>query len=356
MSTYAKIIGTGSYIPEVVVKNEDFIDRIFFEDYGKRLEKDPREVIEKLYQITGIKERRYAREDQTNSMIATEAARAAIEDAGIDPESLDYIIFAHNYGDVPYGDRHSDFVPSLATRVKHALGIKNPWCVGYDVAFGCPGWVEAMIQANYYIRSGDAKRILVIGSETLSRISDPHDRDSMIFADGAGATILEAVESDTPTGILGHLARTDAAEEAYYLFNSKSFNPDFEGDNFFIKMLGRKVYEYALTNVPDLIKRLLDKLNLDIDDIHKVLIHQANEKMDIAIGERLYKLYGKKMPPEAMPVTITNLGNSSVGTIPTMLDLILKGKLENHSINKGDIVIFASVGAGMNINALVYKF
>lgn len=356
METYAKIIGTGSYIPEVVVKNEDFLNNIFFETYGKRLEKDNEEVIKKLYQITGIKERRYAREDQTNSMIATEAAKRAIEDSGIDPETLDYIIFAHNYGDVKFGDRHSDFVPSLATRVKHALGIKNPWCVGYDVAFGCPGWVEGMIQAGYFIKSGDAKKILVIGSETLSRISDPHDRDSMIFGDGAGAVVLEAVESEEPTGIIGHLARTDAAEEAYYLYNGHSFNPDFEGDNFFIKMLGHKVYEYALTYVPDLIKRLLDKLNLHIDDVQKILIHQANEKMDIAIGQRVYKLYGKKMPESAMPVTITNLGNSSVGTIPTMLDMIMKGKLENHSINPGDIVIFASVGAGMNINALVYKF
>ena len=356
MITYAKIIGTGTYIPEVIVKNEDFVDRVFYEDYGKKLNKDPREVIEKLYQITGIKERRYARKDQTNSMIATEAARAAVEDAGIDPETLDYIIFAHNYGDVPYGDRHSDFVPSLAARVKSALKIKNPWCVAYDVAFGCPGWVQAMIQADYYIKSGDAKRVLVIGSETLSRISDPHDRDSMIFADGAGAVVLEAIDSEVPTGILAHLSRTDSVEEAGYLINGKSFNPDFEGDNFFIKMKGRKVYEYALTNVPDLIKRLLDKLDLDIDDVKKILMHQANEKMDMAIGERLYKLYGKEMPELAMPVTITYLGNSSVGTIPTMLDLIMKGKLENHSINPGDIVIFASVGAGMNINALVYKF
>ncbi len=356
MNVYAKIIGTGTLIPDVVVRNEDFINNKFYEDYGKILEKDTKEVIEKLYQITGIKERRYVREDQTNSMIGAEAAKKAIEDSGIDPESLDYIIFAHNYGDLVSGDRHSDFVPSLAARVKHSLGIKNPWCVAYDVAFGCPGWVEAMIQANYYIKSGDAKRVLVIGSETLSRISDPHDRDSMIFADGAGAVVLEAVESNEPTGILGHLARTDSMEEAYYLRNGKSFNPDFQGDNFFIKMQGRKVYEYALTYVPDLIKRLLDSHGLTIDDIKKILIHQANEKMDIAIGQRLFKLYGKEMPEDAMPVTINKLGNSSVGTIPTMLDMILKGKLEKHHLNKGDIVIFASVGAGMNINALLYKF
>ncbi len=355
MARYSKIIGTGNFLPERIVKNSDFLKNEFYEDYGKKLNKPNEEIVEKLYKITGIKERRHVKPEQNNSDIAYEAAKRAIEDAAIDPETLDYIIVAHNYGDVILG-RHSDMVPSLAARVKNKLGIENPWCVGYDIAFGCPGWVEAMIQANYFIKSGDSKRILVIGSETLSKVSDPHDRDSMIYADGAGAVVLEAVESEEPTGILGHLSRTDTKNEVFYLKNGKSFNPDFEGDNFFIKMQGRKVYEYALVYVPDLIKRLLEKLNISIEDIDKILIHQANEKMDFAIGERLYKLFNKPMPENIMPMTINKLGNSSVATIPTMLDMILKGKLENHTLKKGDITIFASVGAGMNINALVYKF
>ena len=353
---HSRIIGTGSYIPNKIVKNEDFLNNKFFEDYGKYIEKDNEDVIRKFYEITGIKERRYVEDDLKNSDIAAIAAKNAIEDSGINPEDIGLIIVAHNYGDLKKGDRHTDEVPSLASRVKNKLGIKNPYAIGFDLLYGCPGWIQAMITADMYIKSGKIKYALVIGSETLSRISDPHDRDSMIYADGAGAVILEATD-DEKIGILNYKSRTDTNGQTFYLWNGKSFNPDFKGDNFFIKMLGRKVYEYALVYVPELIKNLLDESNLEIDDINKILIHQANEKMDIAIGKRLFKLYGKKdMPDSIMPMTIGKLGNSSVATIPTLLDLIMKGKLENHTLKKGDNVIFASVGAGMNINAILYKF
>ena len=357
MKLYGKIIGTGSFIPPVVVKNEDFMQNEFFETYGKKLNKPNEEIIRKFYEITGIKERRYVPDSLKNSDIAYIAAQKAIEDAGIDPETIDLIIVGHNYGDLSAGDRHTDEVPSLASRVKHKLGIKNPWAVGFDLLYGCPGWIQSMITANLYLTSGQAKRALVIGSETLSRISDPHDRDAMIYADGAGAIVLDAVESEEPTGIISWLSRTDTQDEVNYLYNGKSFNPEYKGDNFFIKMYGRKVYEYALTAVPDLVKKTIDKAGISLKDIKKILIHQANEKMDFAIGERLFKLYGEKnMPADIMPMTIGWLGNSSVGTIPTMLDLILKGKLNGHKIETGDYVVFASVGAGMNINAFVYKF
>ena len=112
------------------------------------------------------------------------------------PRQLDYILVAHNFGDVTEDNRRSDFVPTLAARVKHKLGIENPTTIAYDLPFGCPGWLQGVIQADYYLRSGDAKRVLVIGAETLSRVCDPHDRDSMIYADGAGAILLEARESD----------------------------------------------------------------------------------------------------------------------------------------------------------------
>ena len=121
-------------------------------------------------------------------------------------------------------------------------------------------------------------------------------------------------------------------------------------------MYGRKIYEFALTNVPAAMKSCLDKSGIDINDIKKILIHQANEKMDEAIVKRFYKLYGMKMPENIMPMTIDKLGNSSVATVPTLYDMILKGKMNVHSINKGDIILFASVGAGMNINAIIYKY
>ena len=120
-------------------------------------------------------------------------------------------------------------------------------------------------------------------------------------------------------------------------------------------MYGRKIYEFAITNVPAALKTCLDSTGISINDVKKILIHQANEKMDEAIVKRFYKLYDMKMPDGVMPMTINTLGNSSVATVPTLYDMILKGKLENQEINKGDVIIFASVGAGMNINAIVYK-
>jgi len=353
---YSKIIGTGKYIPEIIKTNKEFLDNEFYETYDKKMDKSNEEVIQKFEQITGIRERRYADPSITNSDMAFFSAQKALNDSKIDPETLDYIIVGHNFGDVRDG-RHSDMMPSLGSRVKEKLGIKNPWCVAYDIPFGCPGWVQGMIQADYFIKSGDAKRILVIGSENLSKTVDPHDRDAMIFADGAGATVLEGVESDEPTGIIAHLTRTDTVKETFYIYNDKSFNPDYKGDSFVVKMLGRRVYEYALVNVPDLAKRAIDKAGLDITDIKKVLIHQANEKMDEAIIKRLFKLYKiREVPDKIMPMTIGWLGNSSVATIPTMIDLILKGEMEGQEINKGDNVVFTSVGAGMHINAIVYKF
>src|SRR5690554_7776176 len=111
-----------------------------------------------------------------------------------------------------FGSLYPDILPTLAARVKLKLGIKNPKTIAYDITFGCPGWTQAMIQANYFVKSGDAKRVLVIGADTVSRSSDPHDRDTMIFSDGAGAAILEGVESDKPIGMLKHRARTDVID------------------------------------------------------------------------------------------------------------------------------------------------
>jgi 3-oxoacyl-[acyl-carrier-protein] synthase III len=291
------------------------------------------------------------------SDMAYHAAEIALKSSGIDRETLDEIIVAHNFGDVKKDNVKSDMVPSLASRVKFMLGINNPYSAAFDLIFGCPGWLQGMIQADYQIKSGDAKRIMVIGSEMLSRVSDPHDRDSMIYSDGAGAVILEARSSNVPVGILSHKVRTDSINEAHLLEMKESYNPHYKGNEIYLKMQGRKLYEYALSNVPQLVKDCIEKANLKLDDISKVLIHQANEKMDDAILHRLFKLFGNsKSPADIMPMTINKLGNSSVATLPTLLDLIMKGKLPGHSLSSNDHVVFASVGAGMNINAIVYRF
>ncbi|MBU2928795.1 3-oxoacyl-ACP synthase III family protein [Winogradskyella psychrotolerans] len=349
-----KITGTGSYIPSHIEKNENFYNHQFLNADGSTIKNSNEVIVEKFKAITGIKERRYVTNDLLNSDIASYAAEKAIEDANIDRETIDYIIVAHNYGDIMHNSEQSDTVPSIASRVKHLLKIKNPKCVGYDILFGCPGWIEGVIQAKAFIASGIAKRCLVIGSETLSRVIDPHDRDSMIYGDGAGAAIIE--QSETEDGILAHESATFSYDEAHFIFFGKTNDKESKAERKYIKMYGRKIYEFALTNVPQALKTCLEKSGRSIHDVKKILIHQANEKMDEAIVKRFYKLHQMEMPEGVMPMTINMLGNSSVATVPTLFDVILKGNLEHQEINKGDVIIFASVGAGMNINAIVYQY
>ena len=349
-----KISGIGSYIPEKSISNTDFTNHVFLNEDGSPFGHPNEVVVNKFKSITGIENRRYANDQFTTSDLGYFAAQKAIANANIDPETIEYIIFAHNFGDVKHGTIQSDMLPSLATRVKNKLQIQNPKCVAYDILFGCPGWVEGVIQAQAFIKAGMAKRCLVIGAETLSRVVDPHDRDSMIYSDGAGATIIEL--SDDEGGILSHESASYTHDEVYHLFFGCSNNKAFEQDTRFIKMYGRKIYEFALSNVPAAMKTCLDNSGMDIKDVKKILIHQANEKMDEAIVNRFYRLYKTPVPEGIMPMSIHKLGNSSVATVPTLLDLIKSGHMEGHQLNKGDVVIFASVGAGMHINAITYKY
>lgn len=348
-----RITGTGSYVPENIQSNSDFENHAFLNMDGSNIEAPNEVIVEKFKAITGIEERRYAQSHLTASDLGALAAQRAIDDANIDPETLDYIILAHNFGDVKSGTSQSDILPCLAARVKHLLKIKNPKCVAYDILFGCPGWVEGAIQAQAFIKAGMAKKCLVIGAETLSRVVDPHDRDSMIYSDGAGATIIES--SDQEGGILAHESASFTYDEIYHLFFGTSNNKEADNTRY-IKMYGRKIYEFALSNVPNAMKTCLDNSGVDIKDVKKILIHQANEKMDEAIIKRFYRLYKTPVPDDVLPMSIHKLGNSSVATVPTLLDLIQKQQLNGHKIHKGDIIIFASVGAGMHINAIVYQY
>lgn len=350
------ISGTGSYVPSRIVKNSDFVKQVFFEKDQTEIQGEGDVIVSKFKDITGIAERRWAVENQNSSDIGFMAAEEAIKNAGIDRETIDQIIVAQNFGDVFSDTIQTDLLPSIASRIKHLLKIQNPNCIPYDITFGCPGWIQGVIQADAFIKSGLAKRCLVIGSETLSRVIDIYDRDSMIFSDGAGAAIVEGIEGDEKTGILATSMMSHTNEEAYYLYLGKSNAPDSNPNVRYIKMHGRKIYEYSLSHVPAAMKAALDKSEIPIEEVKKVIIHQANEKMDEAIVQRFYKLHGiRRDVSDVMPMNIHELGNSSVATVPTLYDMLLKGKLSKHQISKGDIIVFASVGAGMNINAIVYK-
>ncbi len=355
------IIGTGCYIPERVIKNTDFLNHTFYDLDGTKIDKTPEEIVEKFEEITGIKERRYVTDNLLTSDIAFFAAEQALESSKIDRESLDYIICAHNFGDVRPDIKRVDLVPSIAARVKNKLRIENPKTVAYDLPFGCPGWLEGMIHADAFIRAGIAKRVMIIGAETLSRVTDLHDRDTMIFADGAGATIVEGQETGGKRGIISHSTRSDTYNHCHLLTMGKSHNPEYTGNELFMKMHGHQLYKYALKVVPTLIKESIEKAGLTIEDIDSVLLHQANEKMDVEILKRLFRLYGIRRPdPELisriMPMSISWLGNSSVATVPTLIDLIMKHKMVDYSLSEGDTAVLASVGAGMNANAIVYRF
>ncbi len=363
------ITGTGSFVPENIVTNKNFAENKFYDETGKPFDASHEEIAEKFKAITGIEERRYADDDMTASNLGAIAAKRAIEDASVDKETIDQIIVAQNFGDVPKGSIQTDIVPSLASRIKQSLGIKNPSCVAYDLVFGCPGWVQGVIHAHSFIKSGMAKRCLVVATETLSRVIDMHDRDSMIYSDGAGAAIVESVESDIKEGILSFNAATFATDEADFLYMGTSNLKDTDPNIRYIKMYGRKIYEFALNEVPVAMKNAMDKAEADIHNLKKVFIHQANEKMDYEIIKRFFRLYKvRNIPEHIMPMSIHKFGNSSVGTVPTLFDHVRKGICEHssqnfeanptgfHKLNKGDLIMFASVGAGMNINAIVYRY
>lgn len=348
------ITGSGCCVPTVVQENKAFLNHSFLDNKGSEFEINNQTIIDKFNSITGIEERKYIASDLKTSDIAHHAAQIAIEDAQLDPETLDYIIVAHNFGDISSGTKQIDTLPSLASRVKSKLKIQSPKCVAFDILFGCPGWVEAMIQAQAFIKAGMAKKCLVIGADALSRVIDVHDRDSMIYADGAGATILE--ESSQEGGILSHSTLTYTADnEAGFIFYGNSYKKEDPNGDKFIKMQGRKVYEFALNKVPAAMKECLDQSGVEIEDLKKIFIHQANKKMDEAIVKRFYRLYKKPMPEDILPMNIEEFGNSSVATVPTLYNLVVKQNYKGHYLKKGDIILFASVGAGMNINAITYQ-
>ena len=355
---HSVIVGTGRYVPTRKILNQDFTGNEFYKGYGEAIDPTTNStVLEKFEGITEISERRYVTDDQVASDIAVSSAEEALRSSGIDRETLDYIIVAHNFGDIPANNLRTDLVPSLAARVKQRLGIRHPKCVAYDLPFGCPGWLQGVIQADYFLRSGDATRAMVIGAETLSRVSDPHDRDAMLYSDGAGCAILEARPGSEPVGVLAHGARSDTLEHASLMWMGASYNPDYEGDALFLKMQGHRLYEYAVTTVPGFVHETLQKAGLSLSDVDRVLMHQANARLNEKILRRLFRLEDvHEIPDGIMPMTISYLGNSSVATVPTLLDLIVRGELDGQSLNSGDIVVFAAVGAGMNINSVVYKW
>lgn len=340
----------------MLVTNSDFLANEFFDKEGNPLERSTEAIISKLEEITGIRERRYVPFAEDSIGLMTEASRLAVEDAGINVIDLSGIIVAHNAGNMVPGTGAFHTVPNLAAALKHELGDTNHKCFAYDILFGCPGWLQGIIQAHHAIQCGDAEHVLVTGLEIASRMLDPHDVDSMILADGCGACVVSR-EDGGERGIIAHSTFSHGQDDNRIIYLGPSNKKGVEGSCYF-HMNGREVYKYATKWVPLVIKDALEKAKTSITDVGIFLFHQANAKMLCSITKNLAELcgIGEGSFIGKVPSTIEFLGNTSVATIPTMLDLILKGGLDGYKIKKGEIGIFASVGAGMHCNALVYEF
>ena len=318
--------------------------------------KPAEEIIAKLESITGIKSRRYISEKGDSVPLMVAAASNAITDAGIDKNQIDGIIIAHNAGNMLEDGNGFHTVPNMAALLKNRLAITNHECFAYDILFGCPGWLQGIIQAHQAIQMGDAKNVLVVGIEVASRLLDPHDLDSMILADGCGAAVISGVDSGS-AGIISYATFSHAQEDLACIYLSGSYNKALNAPTLF-KMNGKDVYKYATVWVPKVIKAALDKAGLNAADVDMFLFHQANGKMLHAFANNLAQMYnieGLNFDTK-IPTTIDFAGNTSVATIPTMLDLILKNELGSYRITRGMKVVMASVGAGMHCNAIVYQF
>jgi 3-oxoacyl-[acyl-carrier-protein] synthase III len=351
------ILGTGATLPALIIKNSHFLNHQFYDNKGVKNERNPAEIIEKLEAITGITERRYIPYEQDSIPLMTETALKTLKSAKLKPNDLSGIIVAHNAGNMLVGESLFHTVPNLAACLKNAIQCENHECFAYDILFGCPGWVQAVIQAHQAVMCGEAENVLVVGLEVASRMLDPHDLDSMILADGCGACIVS--KSNTrASGIKSYATFSHSQEDLRIIYLDKSNNEAQNGLCYF-HMNGKEVYKYATQWVPKVIEKALKKANIAIEDIDMFLFHQANAKMLEAISKNIARLYNIEDPhffDGKIPSTIEFLGNTSVATIPTMLDMILKKELKGFSIKKGQKVVIASVGAGMHCNALVYQF
>lgn len=343
-------------MPERVIENSWFLNRQFMDENGVVSAKPNEEIVAKLEAITGIKSRRYISEKGDSVPLMVAAAANAINDAGIDKNQIDGIIIAHNAGNMLEDGKGFHTVPNMAALLKNRLAITNYQCFAYDILFGCPGWLQGIIQAHQAIQMGDAKNVLVVGIEVASRLLDPHDLDSMILADGCGAAVISGSD-DGNAGIISYATFSHAQEDLACIYLSGSYNKALDAPTLF-KMNGKDVYKYATVWVPKVIKAALDKAGLTAADVDMFLFHQANGKMLHAFANNLAQMYnieGLNFDTK-IPTTIDFTGNTSVATIPTMLDLILKHKLGTYSISPGMKVVMASVGAGMHCNAIVYQF
>jgi 3-oxoacyl-[acyl-carrier-protein] synthase III len=319
---YARITGTGSYLPERVVHNTD-------------LEKVMDTTDEWIRDRTGIVQRHYAAEGETTVDMAEHAARRAIEAAGLLPTDIDLIVFGTATPDLVF--------PNAGVMLQRRLG-----CLGspaFSVEAACSGFIYALSIAEKFVRAGEAKRALVVGSETLTRITDFKDRTTaVLFADGAGAVVLEASEQ---AGIIStHLHADGSYEDLLYCTGGVSKGYEQGTDNrAYIRMAGREVFKIAVTMLGNSVDEVLAKNGLEKSAIDWLVPHQANIRIIQAVAKKL------DMPIERVIVTVQDHGNTSAASVPLALDTAVR----DGRIKKGDLVLLEAFGGGFTWGAALVR-
>jgi 3-oxoacyl-[acyl-carrier-protein] synthase-3 len=318
---YSKIIGTGSYLPAKVLTNFD-------------LEKIVETSHDWIVSRSGIHERHIAADNELTSDLALQASLRAIEAAAISAEEIDLVIVATTTPDQVF--------PSTACILQDKLGIKNH-CAAFDMQAVCGGFVYAMNTADLYIRGGQAKTVLVVGAEVLSRILDWSDRTTcVLFGDGAGAVVLRA--SKTP-GIVASKLHADGSHRGMLKADGNIRNGEVQGDPF-IKMEGKAVFKFAVKVLSEVVEEVLEESNLQDSDIAWLVPHQAN----IRIMEATAKKLGLSM--DNVIVTVATHGNTSAASIPLALDTAVR----DGRIKAGQNILLEAVGGGFTWGAVLIKW
>lgn len=319
----ARIIGTGSYVPENILTNDGMSKLVETSD-------------EWISSRTGIRERRITMGESTSDL-AIHAAKAAIEDAGISPEEIDLIIVATMTPDA--------CLPNVACIVEEAVGANHALC--FDMNAACTGFVYGLNTVAAYIDSGLAKMALLIGAETVSGVLDWNDRSTcVLFGDGAGAVI---VKKSLRRGFIGSYMDSDASKKEALLCHGRQVkNPYIEEDKeiSYIKMNGQEVFKFAITKVPECICRLLNKTHTRMEEIKYFVLHQANRRIITSVARRL------KLEEEKFPVNVDRYGNTSAASIPILLDELN----QNGQLKKGDKLILSGFGGGLTWAAVLIEW
>ena len=319
MTVRSVIAGVGSALPQRRVDNAELAERVDTSDQW---------IVER----TGIRSRYIAAEGETTATLATDAARAALADAGIEASGIDLIVLATATPDQTF--------PSSATKVQAALGIND--CVAFDVHAVCTGFLYAVSVADAMIRAGSGRTALVIGAETFSRILDWEDRTTcVLFGDGAGALVLRAEDGDR--GILATKLHADGRHNDLLFVDG---GPSTTGTVGKLRMKGREVFRHAVVNLADVLKEVLSAAGLGPDDVDWVVPHQANARILDATAKKL------NLPREKVVVTVDRHANTSAASVPLALDAAVK----DGRIKRGDIVVLEAMGGGFTWGAAVLRY